>query len=42
MRIYYAHPMEIYHTPREFKEIEVIKRHYPQAEIINPLIFKIS
>ena len=40
MRIYYAHPMEIYHTPREFKEIEIIKRYYPQAEIINPAHFQ--
>ncbi|MHC1628138.1 MAG: hypothetical protein ACXQTI_04850 [Candidatus Nezhaarchaeales archaeon] len=40
MRIYYAHPVEIYHTPREFKEIEIIKRHYPQAEIVNPAYFQ--
>ncbi len=39
-RIYYAHPMEIYYTPREHKELEIIKKHFPNAEIINPALFQ--
>ena len=39
MRIYYAHPMEIYGSPREAKEIMLIKKFFPDAEIINPSDF---
>jgi len=36
LRIYYAHPIEFYHTAREYKELEIIREHFPGAEIVNP------
>ncbi len=42
MRIYYAHPVEIYSTIRERKELEIIRRNFPGAEIVNPATFQHS
>jgi len=40
LRIYYAHPVEIYNTPRELYEASLIKELFPGAEIINPADFQ--
>lgn len=36
MKIYYAHHLWKYNTKIEEYELEVIKRYFPNAEIINP------
>lgn len=36
MKIYYAHHLWKYNTKIEEYELEVVKRYFPNAEIINP------
>ena len=36
--IYYAHCMADYHTPREKKDLKLIREIFPDAEIINPAV----
>jgi DNA polymerase III epsilon subunit-like protein len=35
-KIYYAHSMQIYKSKQERKEIKIIKKIFPKAEIVNP------
>ncbi len=35
-QIYYAHSMKIYSTKHEKRELKIIKKTFPEAEIINP------
>jgi len=36
MRVYHAHPMCTYQSPREDRERDAIKNHFPEHEIVNP------
>jgi hypothetical protein len=36
MKIYYAHPMVIYNSLQEERDLDLIKRLFPDAEIFNP------
>lgn len=36
MKIYYAHCVAIYHTPQEQRDLDLIKKLFPNAEIFNP------
>lgn len=35
-KIYYAHPISIYDTPQEERDLDLIKQLWPDAEIYNP------
>ena len=35
LKVYYAHPVETYDTIRERKEVELIKKFFPNAEVVN-------
>lgn len=34
--VYYAHAMPLYGTPAERAELEIIRRHFPESEIVDP------
>ena len=36
MRVYHAHPMCTYQSPRADRERDAIKIHFPEHEIVNP------
>lgn len=36
MKIYFAHPVSDYGQPREKACLDLIKKHFPDAEILNP------
>ena len=40
LKVYYAHPVETYDTIRERKEVEFIKKFFPNAEVVNPADFQ--
>lgn len=40
MKVYYSHCMKTYWTPVERKEIAIIRREFPDAEIVNPPSFE--
>jgi len=40
MKVYYSHSMKIYGTKAEKEEMEIIKKNFPNAEIINPPSFE--
>ena len=39
-RVYYAHSMNIYKTKQERRELKLIKKTLPKAEIINPAVYE--
>lgn len=39
-RVYYAHSMNIYKSKQERKDLKLIKRTLPKAEIINPSVYE--
>jgi len=40
MKVYYSHSMKTYGTEVEKKEMAIIKREFPNAEIVNPPSFE--
>ena len=39
MKIYYAHPMKLYGTPVEQKELAQIRKRFPHR-IVNPALYE--
>lgn len=36
MKIYFAHPVSDYNTPKEEEDLQAIQKYFPDAEILNP------
>jgi hypothetical protein len=38
--VYYAHPMKLYGTPWERKELAQIRKRFPRRRIVNPALYE--